>query len=216
MKTNVWLRECVYKRVTPTGKKPGFSSAMWTFGTSAFWVSFQLTACVDNPNSARSQHGIAGGYYIAFFFGGFVQTAGRLCRSNLRPLLLPPQASAKSAPPTAPTLAKRIYDLLGIACAVLIVNYTALPFMLLNIKDSLTAWSALGWYGHVMVFGAMAFFYSGGAALCQKAQKARVKKVAHEANNKASNGTSGIPPVTPGIAVMLPVDFAFKVAEKRM
>jgi lysophospholipid acyltransferase len=39
MKTNVWLRECVYKRVTPTGKKPGFMSSMLTFLTSAFWVS---------------------------------------------------------------------------------------------------------------------------------------------------------------------------------
>lgn len=39
MKTNVWLRECVYKRVTPPGKKPGFRSSMITFATSAFWVS---------------------------------------------------------------------------------------------------------------------------------------------------------------------------------
>lgn len=38
MKTNVWLRECVYKRVTPKGTKPGFKSSMITFGTSAFWV----------------------------------------------------------------------------------------------------------------------------------------------------------------------------------
>lgn len=39
MKTNVWLRECVYKRVTPKGKKPGFRSSMLTFMTSAIWVS---------------------------------------------------------------------------------------------------------------------------------------------------------------------------------
>jgi hypothetical protein len=39
MKTNVWLRECVYKRVTPKGEKPGFRSSMITFFTSAFWVS---------------------------------------------------------------------------------------------------------------------------------------------------------------------------------
>jgi lysophospholipid acyltransferase len=38
VKTNVWLRECVYKRVTPKGKKPGFKSSMITFFTSAFWV----------------------------------------------------------------------------------------------------------------------------------------------------------------------------------
>ena len=39
MKTNVWLRECVYKRVTPKGKKPGNASSMITFMTSALWVS---------------------------------------------------------------------------------------------------------------------------------------------------------------------------------
>lgn len=38
MKTNVWLRECVYKRVTPNGKKPGFRSSMIAFFTSALWV----------------------------------------------------------------------------------------------------------------------------------------------------------------------------------
>lgn len=40
MKTNIWLRECVYKRVTPKGKKPGFRSSLATFATSAFWVSY--------------------------------------------------------------------------------------------------------------------------------------------------------------------------------
>lgn len=39
MKTNIWLRECVYKRVTPKGKKPGLKSMMITSMTSAFWVS---------------------------------------------------------------------------------------------------------------------------------------------------------------------------------
>ena len=42
MKTNVWLRECIYKRVTPKGKKPGFSSNLITSLTSAFWVSLHL------------------------------------------------------------------------------------------------------------------------------------------------------------------------------
>lgn len=42
MKTNTWLRECIYKRVTPKGRKPGFKSSMLTFGTSAFWVSVGL------------------------------------------------------------------------------------------------------------------------------------------------------------------------------
>ena len=38
MKTSAWLREYVYKRVMPKGKKPGFMSGMITFFTSAFWV----------------------------------------------------------------------------------------------------------------------------------------------------------------------------------
>ena len=38
MKTNVWLRECMYKRVTPKGKKAGFKSSMLTYLTSAVWV----------------------------------------------------------------------------------------------------------------------------------------------------------------------------------
>jgi lysophospholipid acyltransferase len=38
IKTNVWLRECVYKRVTPKGEKAGFKSSMLTYLTSAIWV----------------------------------------------------------------------------------------------------------------------------------------------------------------------------------
>ena len=55
MKTNVWLRECVYKRVTPKGKKPGFASSMITFFTSAFWVSFLL---LSSHHSINANHGI--------------------------------------------------------------------------------------------------------------------------------------------------------------
>ena len=40
MKTNVWLRECIYKRVTKKGAKPGFKSSMMTFTVSAIWVRF--------------------------------------------------------------------------------------------------------------------------------------------------------------------------------
>jgi len=35
MNTNVWLRECIYKRVAKKGKKPGFKSTQITFITSA-------------------------------------------------------------------------------------------------------------------------------------------------------------------------------------
>ncbi|KAH6888373.1 endoplasmic reticulum protein [Coprinopsis sp. MPI-PUGE-AT-0042] len=100
MKTNVWLRECVYKRVTPKGKKPGFSSSMITFGTSAFW------------------HGIASGYYFTFMMGGFITTAARLVRSNIRPFFLP----AEGQPPS---LNKKLYDLAGTIVSIVVLNYTA-------------------------------------------------------------------------------------------
>ncbi|KAH9938493.1 MBOAT, membrane-bound O-acyltransferase family-domain-containing protein [Fomitopsis serialis] len=91
IKTNVWLRECIYK--------PGFRSSMLTFTTSAIW------------------HGVQGGYYLTFAFGGFIQTAQRLCRRHIRPLILP--------------ATYRAYDLRA-RCLILVLNYTVIPFMLLD------------------------------------------------------------------------------------
>jgi lysophospholipid acyltransferase len=39
MTTNVWLKESVYKRVTPKGKKAGFWSIMTTALICSVWVS---------------------------------------------------------------------------------------------------------------------------------------------------------------------------------
>ncbi|KZT20666.1 MBOAT-domain-containing protein [Neolentinus lepideus HHB14362 ss-1] len=172
IKTAIWLRECVYKRVTPKGKKPGFRSSMITFVTSAVW------------------HGIAPGYYLAFLLGGFIQTAGRLCRTNIRPLLLPaPLPPSQNAPvrakeklsleppkPPRPT-AKFIYDILGTVSSVLLVNYTTGPFILLTADKSFYTWRLLGWYGHVMVGGTLVFFYAGGRRVLRKMQEKRVKNL---------------------------------------
>lgn len=59
MNTNSWLRNYVYLRVTPKGKKPGFRASLITFGTSAFW------------------HGFHPGYYLTFVFASFVQTVAK-------------------------------------------------------------------------------------------------------------------------------------------
>jgi lysophospholipid acyltransferase len=144
--TNIWLRECIYKRVTPKGKKPGFRSSMLTFATSAFW------------------HGIATGYYLTFFFGGFITTAGRLCRANLRPLVLP-------APGAPTTITKRVYDLTGTFVSILILNYVAAPFMLLTFTDSIEAWRRLHWYGFWMIGSTLAFFWLGGSSFLKALQK---------------------------------------------
>ena len=59
MNTNKWLRNYVYLRVTPKGKKPGFRASLATFTTSAFW------------------HGFYPGYYLSFVLAAFVQTAAK-------------------------------------------------------------------------------------------------------------------------------------------
>lgn len=70
--TNHWLRNYVYLRVTPKGKKPGFRASMATFATSAFW------------------HGFYPGYYLTFILGSFIQTVAK-SESTLpiSPLLTP-------------------------------------------------------------------------------------------------------------------------------
>ncbi|KAL4075636.1 MBOAT, membrane-bound O-acyltransferase family-domain-containing protein [Scleroderma yunnanense] len=177
--TNIWLRECVYKRVTPKGKKPNFRSSMLTSLTSAFW------------------HGIAPGYYLTFIFGGFVTAAGRLCRAGFRPLVLPP--------PGAPTTtAKRVYDILGTLSTVLLVNFATLPFLLLNFKDSLEAWRRFGWYGFWMVGSALTFFYAGGSKYLHRLQKQQAKTMGVGVVDEKRNGS----PETPGSHVVPPLDSA--------
>jgi lysophospholipid acyltransferase len=59
MNTNNWLRNYVYLRVTPKGKKPGFRASLATFTTSAIW------------------HGFYPGYYLTFTFAAFIQTVAK-------------------------------------------------------------------------------------------------------------------------------------------
>jgi lysophospholipid acyltransferase len=57
--TNHWLRNYMYLRVTPKGKKPGFRATLATFVTSAFW------------------HGFYPGYYMTFVLAALVQTVAK-------------------------------------------------------------------------------------------------------------------------------------------
>lgn len=57
--TSNWLRNYIYLRVTPRGKKPGFRASLMTFGTSALW------------------HGFYPGYYLSFVLASFIQNAAK-------------------------------------------------------------------------------------------------------------------------------------------
>lgn len=59
MNTNSWLRNYMYLRVTPKGKKPGYRATLATFVTSAFW------------------HGFYPGYYLSFVLASFLQTSAK-------------------------------------------------------------------------------------------------------------------------------------------
>ncbi|TEB29423.1 endoplasmic reticulum protein [Coprinellus micaceus] len=170
MKTNVWLRECIYKRVTPKGKKPGNTSQMITFFTSAFW------------------HGIAGGYYLTFLMGGFITAAARQARNAIRPFFAP--AEGKPV-----TLAKRLYDLVTVILSAMILNYTASAFIIGGTWDSIETWRRLGWYGHIVVFGGLFFFYLGGAGFLKNLQKQMGIVVPQRPRPGApkQNGTASVP-----------------------
>ena len=171
MKTNVWLRECIYKRVTKKGAKPGFKSSMTTFTVSAIWVRLFLPTCSDCSLTSRFQHGVSPGYYLTFAFGGFITSAARLVRSNVRPLLIP----VPGQPVTPPSFNKKLYDWSGVVLTAMLMNYAAAPFMLLTVEDSLKCFSRVAWYGYTIVGGSLFFFYAGGTRSLKKAQAKRVK-----------------------------------------
>ncbi|KAF9531014.1 MBOAT, membrane-bound O-acyltransferase family-domain-containing protein [Crepidotus variabilis] len=166
MKTNIWLRECVYKRVTPKGQKPGNMSSMITFFTSAFW------------------HGIAGGYYLTFLMGGFITASARLARQNIRPLLLPTPTN-----PSGSSL-KPVYDVLGTVTSIAILNYSAAPFIILSASDSIRTWNVLGWYGHIVIIGSLLFFYFGGTRYFRGLQKRNGILPASKGKPGTTNGVS--------------------------
>lgn len=98
--------------------------------------------------------------------GGFITTAARLARTNIRPLLLPKSGEKPSG-------LKEFYDLLGTVLSTAILNYAASPFMLLTASSSVTTWSRLGYYGHVIIGGGLVFFYAGGTKYFKRLQVER-------------------------------------------
>ena len=122
---------------------------------------------------------------MTFFLGGLITTAARLARANIRPLLLP-------NPNEQPSSAKKLYDLAGTVVTVIMVNYATVPFMLLTVKDSVTAWSHLAWYGNIIIFAAFAFFYGGGTKYLRRLQKEK-GLLPGKANGHASGSSTPMP-----------------------
>ncbi|KAK6541635.1 lysophospholipid acyltransferase [Orbilia ellipsospora] len=146
--TNKWLRNYIYLRVTPKGKKPGFRSSMATFVTSAFW------------------HGFYPGYYLAFVTASLVQTVAKFSRRYLRPFFLSPDG-------TKPTKYKRYYDVFGAVVTQAALAYMTLPFIVLDFNDSIRLWSRVWFYTHVGIITMYAIFKSPAVGLLQAELKRR-------------------------------------------
>jgi lysophospholipid acyltransferase len=182
-KLQVWLRDTIYKRVTPPGKKPGFSSTLITFLTSAFWVrlycpisqNFELnihhlystelpqvtTVSSDSARQSRSASPtdtcLLFRKLVAFVTAGFCTSLGRPFRHLIRPFFLP-------NPPQKSSALKTLYDFLGWFFVQSTLNYLVVPFFLLDLKSALTGWHRMGWYGHILIFGAYGALQLGGRA----------------------------------------------------
>ncbi|MCJ1385934.1 lysophospholipid acyltransferase [Xylographa soralifera] len=135
MNTNAWLRNYMYLRVTPKGKKPGFRASLATFVTSAFW------------------HGFYPGYYLSFVLAAFVQTTAKNARRYIRPFFLTPDGQR-------PTPAKRYYDLVTYFATQSVFCFTTAPFVLLTFSASLLVWARVYFYAVLMIAASMAFFAS--------------------------------------------------------
>ncbi|KAI1610420.1 MBOAT, membrane-bound O-acyltransferase family-domain-containing protein [Exophiala viscosa] len=171
--TNKWLRNYVYLRVTPKGKKPGFRATLATFITSAVW------------------HGFYPGYYLTFVLGAFVQTVAKNSRRYIRPFFLTPDG-------TKSTSYKIYYDIAGYIATQLTFCFVTAPFVLLGFSDSLKVWARVYFYAIIEVAIAMAFFASPAKLYLAKAIDKRNhpytrKTIAQETNYPPSLGLPSDP-----------------------
>ncbi|RAK94876.1 lysophospholipid acyltransferase [Aspergillus ibericus CBS 121593] len=146
--TNHWLRNYVYLRVTPRGKKPGFRASIATFATSAFW------------------HGFYPGYYLTFILGSFIQTGAKNFRRYVRPFFLTPDGSK-------PTPYKRYYDIVSWFTTQLTMSFTVMPFIFLSFSTSIGVWRNVYFYGIVGNILSLAFFASPAKGILIQKLKSR-------------------------------------------
>ncbi|KAI5820052.1 MBOAT, membrane-bound O-acyltransferase family-domain-containing protein [Pyronema omphalodes] len=169
MNTNKWLKNYVYLRVTPKGKKPGFRSSMATFGTSALW------------------HGISPGYYLTFVTASLVQTTAKHFRRHVRPFFITADNKSNGR-------YKSAYDIFGWLATQLGFSYVVAPFIFLSFSDSIKIWARLYFFAHIGLFAALGFFNSPGKKFLVDLQKKRVGRVeAEKEKTDRSAGVMGLP-----------------------
>ncbi|KAL1871592.1 hypothetical protein VTK73DRAFT_1982 [Phialemonium thermophilum] len=167
--TNKWLRNYIYLRVTPRGKKPGFRASLATFATSAFW------------------HGFYPGYYLTFILGSLIQTVAKNFRRYLRPFFLDPLTQE-------PLPSKKYYDIFSYLVTQLAFSFTVAPFLILSFSGSILVWSRVYFYTIIGTLISMAFFASPAKSHLRRrlesrtaAAKAKISVAAAEGSGKETS-----------------------------
>jgi lysophospholipid acyltransferase len=92
------------------------------------------------------------------------------------------------------TLFKTVYDIAGTVYTVLLINFIALPFVLLYLTEGIEVWRRVHYYGLWMVFGSLAFFYGGGTTFLMGIQAKRMRRAnATTASPNRPSTTSVVP-----------------------
>jgi lysophospholipid acyltransferase len=173
--TNNWLRNYMYLRVTPRGKKPGFRASMATFVTSALW------------------HGFYPGYYLTFVLASFVQNVARNFRRYFRPFFINPTTSK-------PISSKIYYDIFSYLVTQLAFSFTIVPFILLTLPASFFVWSCVYFYAVIGTALSTAFFASPAKAYLAKTLNERsgagagLKKTYSRESLVGEEPVMGLPP----------------------
>ena len=120
--TNLWLKNYIYIRFVQVNNNATLASLI-TFTVSASW------------------HGTHAGYYLTFVTGSGYQTAGKIIRRFIRP-----HFRVDDSP-----IFKLIYDFITLIITQTAFGYLVMPFIVLNIKDSITIWKSVYFIPHILI-----------------------------------------------------------------
>ncbi|KAI5601568.1 hypothetical protein BDE02_01G099400 [Populus trichocarpa] len=119
IQVSTWLRHYVYDRLVQKGKKPGFFQLLATQTTSAVW------------------HGLYPGYIIFF-----VQSALMIAGSRVL-------YRWQQAIPSNMDVVKNLLVFISFAYTVLVLNYSAVGFMVLTLQETLALYGSVYYIGTI-------------------------------------------------------------------
>ncbi|KAG6781018.1 hypothetical protein POTOM_013898 [Populus tomentosa] len=120
IQVSTWLRHYVYDRLVQKGKKPGFFQLLATQTTSAVW------------------HGLYPGYIIFF-----VQSALMIAGSRVL------YRWQQTIPPNV-ALVKKLLVFINVAYTILVLNYSAVGFMVLSLQETIALYGSVCYIGTIV------------------------------------------------------------------